>query len=340
LSRLRPVLLCRAIVGDDPTCPVCAAPLGEPALRGPDRLHGTAGSFAVTSCERCGAGRTLPLLADQELGSLYPSEYGPYDNDRMSPPLHAISSTIRRMQARSAWRGQPLSALRRRAPGCGLDVGCGRGDLAVMLAGHGWQMTGIEPSPQACAIAAARGVQTRRGTLLDVELEAGAYDAIVFRHALEHTNDPVEDLRRAARALAAGGLVLISVPNFGCWQAKRFGSHWFHLDLPRHRVHFTATSLRMAIEAAGLRCSTIGTSTSSVGLPGSVQYALLGRCAFPNGLALRVASGLAALTRPLAQILNRLARGGDELHAVACRPPARRTIASSTSSAIASAGPG
>jgi hypothetical protein len=77
------------------------------------------------------------------------------------------------------------------------------------------------------------------------------------------------------------------------------------------------------------------TSTSGLGLPGSVQYRLFGRCVFPEGLSLRVASGLAGLTRPLARLLNGVTGGGDELHAVA-----RRASDSSMSSATASAGPG
>ena len=289
----------------------------------------------MAGCARCGAGVTLPLLSDEQLGPLYPSGYGPHVADRMILPLRIISWAIRSRQARAAWRDRPVRALHSRPPGRGLDVGCGRGDLDVMLAGHGWRMAGIEPSPEACATAAARGVDARCGTLASVELEPEAYDAIIFRHSLEHSNDPVGDLVRVARALAPGGVVLVSVPNFGCWQARRLGGHWYHLDLPRHRTHFTDRSLRLAFSRAGLECTELGTTTSTLGLPGSIQYRLFGRWLFRGALSLRVSTGLASLTRPLARLLNRLSGGGDELQAVA-----RRAIASSTSSATASAGPG
>jgi SAM-dependent methyltransferase len=308
----------RAIAGDPLTCTACATPLGAPLLHGTDRLHGTPGRFAVVRCESCGAGRTLPPLEDADLASLYPSDYGPYD-DRMSLPVRAVSWVIRRMQARVSWRGQPVRALSASAPGRGLDVGCGRGDLAAMLARHGWRMSGLEPSPRACEVARRRGVDARRGTLATVELQEDAYDAVIFRHSLEHTGDPARDLRRVAAALAPGGLLLITVPNFGCWQARRFAGCWYHLDLPRHRTHFTEPALRKMLEAAGMECLSVGTTTSAVGLPGSIQYRVLGRCVFPGGLSLRIAGGLATLTRPVAQLLNRLAGGGDELHVVARR---------------------
>ena len=190
------------------------------------------------------------------------------------------------------------------APGRLLDVGCGRGDLGAYLIARGWTVTGIEPSANAAEAARARGLDARRGTLDDVELEAGAYDAAVFRHSLEHLTDPVEALRRVREALRPGGLVLISVPNFGCWQRRRFGSRWYHLDLPRHRVHFTQTGLGRALEQAGFEPATITISTSSVGLPASIQYALAGRCLFPGGLSLRIAVGLCALGWPVSRLAD------------------------------------
>ncbi len=153
----------------------------------------------------------------------------------------------------------------------------------------------------------------------DAALEPAAYDVAILRHSLEHLTDPVGDLRRVAAALRPGGLVLITVPNFGGWQARRFGSRWYHLDLPRHRVHFGPETLDRALDGAGLELVELGTSTSTVGLPASLQYAVAGRCLFPTGMPLRVASGLCVLAYPVAWPLDRIG-GGDLLHAVARRP--------------------
>jgi SAM-dependent methyltransferase len=154
---------------------------------------------------------------------------------------------------------------------------------------------------------------------MDVPLEPSSYEAAIFQHSLEHLTDPVAALRRVVDALRPGGLVLITVPNFGGWQARHFGSRWYHLDLPRHRVNFTGEAMTAALEAAGLREATLSTSTSAVGLPASIQYRLARRCLFPAGLPLRVASGLCALLYPLPWLLDRLG-GGDLLRVVARRP--------------------
>lgn len=299
-------------------CPICTAELPKPTIEAPDRLHGTGGTHHVARCQVCGAGVTLPRVTDEQLAAFYPDEYGPY-SERMSAVERVASRIIRAFQGWSAMRAAPLSALRAHPAGRGLDVGCGRGDLAATLIGHGWTMSGVEPSPAACVAAAARGIDARCGTLMTVALEPERYDAAVFRHSLEHTNDPVDALRIVRAALRPGGLVLITVPNFGSWQARRCRSFWFHLDLPRHRCHFTAASLERALRTADLEVVSVSTSSSTVGLPGSLQYRVFGRCLFPGGLGLRVASGLCALALPSAWLLDSAGGGGDQLHVVARR---------------------
>ena len=44
----------------------------------------------------------------------------------------------------------------------------------------------------------------------------------------------------------------MSVPNFGSPEARATGPGWFHLDVPRHLVHFTPATLEAALRGAGL----------------------------------------------------------------------------------------
>jgi hypothetical protein len=46
-------------------------------------------------------------------------------------------------------------------------------------------------------------------------------------------------------------VLLVGVPNFGSREARAARDGWFHLDVPRHLVHFTDASLRGALAAAG-----------------------------------------------------------------------------------------
>jgi hypothetical protein len=82
---------------------------------------------------------------------------------------------------------------------------------------------------------------------------ASGLGAVVLWHVLEHVDDPVACLRRAAGWLRPDGVVLVAVPNVASLQARVAGPAWFHLDLPRHRTHFTPGGLESLLEGAGLR---------------------------------------------------------------------------------------
>jgi SAM-dependent methyltransferase len=299
-------------------CPACGEKLVErAAIQGRDRLHGTPGSFEVRVCAACGSGRTFPLVGPNELGGLYPESYNAFalpDNHA----LRMLATALFRARYRRALGRGSLRALHAQTPGRLLDVGAGRGDLAVVLEERGWDVTGLEPSAEACEQGSRRGVRMVEGTLTTAQLEGG-FDAIVFQHSLEHVVEPREDLVRARELLREGGIVLVSVPNFGCWQRRTFGSAWFHLDLPRHRSHFTAAGLERLLAASGFREPRLSTSTTLDGLPTSVQYRLAGRRFFSGGLGSYAMFGLSLAVAPLSVVLDRLRGGGDQLDASAGR---------------------
>jgi SAM-dependent methyltransferase len=299
-----------------PMCPCCGGDLnGNVLFTGRDRWQGTPGEFHVTQCGACGAGVTLPRLPNDQLADFYPESYAPY----VPVEGHGPAAVIWRFLQNRALAGAPLNALAGQMPGRVVDVGCGRGDLAAQLIARGWTATGVEPSRRACEVAKGRGIDCRLGTLDTVVLAPGAYDAAVFQHSLEHVTDATTDLRRIRNALAQGGIAVVIVPNFGSWQRKRFGSRWFHLDVPRHRIHFTQASLERTMQRAGLSVERIGTSSSAVGLPGTIQYVVAGRCLWRSGLPRLLATGVAYLLWPLSRLLDRLGGGGDFLWAVARR---------------------
>lgn len=45
---------------------------------------------------------------------------------------------------------------------------------------------------------------------------------------------------------------MVGVPNLASVQARIGGERWYHLDVPRHRTHFTPAGLARVLERSGL----------------------------------------------------------------------------------------
>lgn len=306
-------------------CPACGAGLTDgDVIIGCDRLHRTPGRCSVVRCRHCGSGATLPLVSEPDLAAFYPASYNAYSLPG-APVLRLLATRLYVSRYRRGLMRHPLSELAQRRPGRLLDVGGGRGDLGVMLAPRGWYSMVLDPSPEACRSALERGVDARVGSLTSAADDLGTgWDAVVFQHSLEHVVDPFAALHAAHQLLAPGGLLVVTLPNFGSWQARRFGSYWFHLDVPRHRTHFTRTGLEQLAARTGFQGIRTSTSTSADGLPMSVEYRLLGsRVLRPR--ARLIAAAVALISTPVSLVSSRLAGEGDILHATASRPTTSTT---------------
>jgi 2-polyprenyl-3-methyl-5-hydroxy-6-metoxy-1,4-benzoquinol methylase len=224
-------------------CPACGGPLSdwrtvpcsEPAL-GELRI-------ALERCGTCGTAVTVaaapPALHDQ-------GAYGP-----QTPRLHALVLPILR-----AFDAQRLRLLARHVtpPAALLDVGAGRGRFVAAAATAGYRASGIEPSDRGVAAAMALGVDVRQAAVLDAEnheIAAGSLDAVTLWHVLEHLDEPGAALDRIAGWLAPGGTLLVGVPNLASLQARLGGERWYHLDVPRHRTHFTPAGLSTLLHRHG-----------------------------------------------------------------------------------------
>ncbi len=99
-----------------------------------------------------------------------------------------------------------------------LDVGCGDGALARLMAGHGAQVTGIECSPRQLAKAhaapPAEGATVVEGVAQALPAADGSVDVVVFFNSLHHVPAEFMDkaLAEAARALVPGGVLFVSEP--------------------------------------------------------------------------------------------------------------------------------
>jgi SAM-dependent methyltransferase len=74
---------------------------------------------------------------------------------------------------------------------------------------------------------------------------------VTLWHVLEHLDDPGSALSAIRSWLRPGGGLLVGVPNLASLQARIGGERWYHLDVPRHRVHFTERGIHALLNRCG-----------------------------------------------------------------------------------------
>jgi SAM-dependent methyltransferase len=200
------------------------------------------GDYELARCGSCGTAVTLAAAPPEahEAGA-----YGggtPRGAGLVAPILRAFDRTRLAQLARAG--ATP--------PGRLLDVGAGRGRFVAQARAAGWYAHGIEPSRRGIEGARAIGIELVRGGIDDAEVPAGSLDAATLWHVLEHVEDPGAALERIAGWLRPGGMLVVGVPNLASVQARIGGARWYHLDVPRHRTHFTVAGLEALLRAHGL----------------------------------------------------------------------------------------
>ncbi|MEL6347612.1 MAG: class I SAM-dependent methyltransferase [Myxococcota bacterium] len=95
-----------------------------------------------------------------------------------------------------------------------VDVGCGRGALALALAQRGASVLGVEPNLQTDAPSHPK-LRIQSGSAERLPIDDGAVDVVIFNRSLHHIPEALMDasLAEAARILRPMGRLLILEPD-------------------------------------------------------------------------------------------------------------------------------
>ncbi len=277
--------MAESLVWVDVPCPLCEARQDEPILMVPT----SEGTCRLARCGSCGMVYLNPRPSDDSLGLLYADEYEPYQAPQKRIAAERwpgrVVGYLRRL-ALSRYHGYPPELTRgleralapvgkvlldrqgdtlTRIPWAGegrlLDYGCGSGWFGARMQALGWRVTLMDFNADSVRRAGQRyRLPFLAGPLPHPGVAAESFDVVNMGAVLEHVPNPHEIIEAATRALAPGGLLVISVPCLASWAFRTFGPDWWGLDLPRHLLHFTPATLRRLLEAHGLdvrECRTV-----------------------------------------------------------------------------------
>jgi 2-polyprenyl-3-methyl-5-hydroxy-6-metoxy-1,4-benzoquinol methylase len=145
---------------------------------------------------------------------------------------------------------------------------------------------GIDVDRAAITVARERFVDVARFEVQRAEdLDpADRFDLVLCTEVLEHTDEPAAVVDNIARAVAPGGIAVISAPNSVSWPftamriAERLRRRPLDPDLRRH-LQYPSYRTRRLLDAAGLR--RVATDGTNLVLDPKLLGAIYGRRAFP-----------------------------------------------------------
>lgn len=267
-------------------CPVCACERRRRLF--PVTLRKA--EHSIEECAFCGSAFLEPPLSPAEQAGLYDASYF---NDFYNPAS--------RGSLEAAGLGL-LNKLKPLLPGRGrvLDIGAAWGCYLAAFRSGGWETEGVEMSKHAREMAAGTYRLALHEDLFSAPLSDNSFDLVLMSQFLEHVAEPLSYLNRAYRLLKPGGILYVSVPNFGSARAQKLKQDWPELRPGEHLFFFTRKSLAFAARQAHFKILKLETPQDILSRKGC-EAVIGGKSAEALSSFLnRYGSGLKSLARRLA----------------------------------------
>ena len=208
----------------------------------------------IVRCRRCGLIYCNPRLDAQSLGQIYSKDYFVLDEQNGGIDYKAYANYIGEEPVITRSMIKRIKKVERFAHATGrmLDIGCAAGFSLIAARERGWDAEGIECSEFCVNYARSRGLTVHQGFLSNYPGREESMDAITMWDYLEHSPDPLGDLKAGYSLLRRGGVILLSIPNVDSWSYRLLGKKWIGFKNIEHLYFFSRTTMEKLAVSAGL----------------------------------------------------------------------------------------
>lgn len=191
-------------------------------------------------CESCSHvftdGYFSPEVASVVFSKAHENQKPASDMERQRPISARVVERVARHVSEGAW----------------LDVGFGNGSLLFTAAEWGFEPVGIDLRQSSVDAMARFGVEVHCVDIASLNGD-GRFSVVSMADVLEHMPFPKVGLTAARRLLKDGGVLFISMPNFGCplWQfldSQRTNPYWSEIE---HFHNFSRARLYALLKEMG-----------------------------------------------------------------------------------------
>ncbi|HJO92386.1 MAG TPA: class I SAM-dependent methyltransferase [Victivallales bacterium] len=204
--------------------------------------------YDIFQCKDCNFAFVFPYPEKNIIRSYYNKNYYGSVNRKFTPVVEYITRFYNSLRAANINKIISKSASRNKFINSNkiLDIGCGRGNLLKQLGKYKYECYGLERSEFNFELSSK--IKIYQKELTESNFNNMFFRCIILWHVYEHLDDsPDKILAEITRIHIGKGVLIISVPNFTSFQSYIFGKYWFHLDLPRHKYHFSIKSIELLL---------------------------------------------------------------------------------------------
>ena len=253
---------------EEVTCNLCGVADEEMIFLTPER---------IVRCRRCGLIYCNPRLDAASLGKIYSKDYFVLDQGKSGIDYKAYANYVNEEPVITRSMHKRMKKVERFAGSKGrvLDIGCATGFSLLAASARGWKAEGIECSEFCVEYARSRGLTVHQGSLRDYPGRDESVDAITMWDYLEHSPDPLGDLKICRSLLKKGGVILLSIPNVDSWSYRLLGKKWIGFKNIEHLYFFSRHTMAQLARQAGLvmeRCFYHGKYVSLAFFLSRIQY--------------------------------------------------------------------